>query len=153
MKVALDAMGGDKAPRVNLEGAAGALAQFPTLTKLFLVGDQPSIEELASDCGLDLKDPRLELVHAAEVIGMSEAGAKAVRRKKQSSVALAMDLVKAGEADAFVSAGNTGACVAAGQLKLRLIPGIERPGIASGLPNEHGACHLLDAGANPEAKP
>ena len=153
MKVALDAMGGDKAPRVNLEGAAGALASYPTLQKLILVGDQGAIEALAPECHLDLGDPRIEIVHAPEVIGMCEPGAKAVRRKKQSSVAVAMDLVKSGDADAFVSAGNTGACVAAGQLKLRLIPGVERPGIASGLPNEHGPCHLLDAGANPEAKP
>jgi len=152
MKVALDAMGGDKAPRVNLEGAAGALAQFPSIQKLILVGEQGAIEALAPECHLDLSDPRVEVVHASEVIDMCEPGAKAVRRKKQSSIAMAMDLVKAGEADAFVSAGNTGACVAAGQLKLRLIPGVERPGIASGLPNEHGPCHLLDAGANPEAK-
>ncbi|MGB1130614.1 MAG: phosphate acyltransferase PlsX [Haloferula sp.] len=152
MKVALDAMGGDKAPRVNLEGVAGALARFPTLQKLILVGEQGAIEALAPECGLNLSDPRIEVVHTSEVIGMCEPGAKAVRRKKQSSIAVAMDLVKAGDADAFVSAGNTGACVAAGQLKLRLIPGVERPGIASGLPNEHGPCHLLDAGANPEAK-
>lgn len=153
MKVALDVMGGDKAPRVNLEGAAGALANYPTIRKLILVGDQGAIEAIAPECTLDLSDSRIEIVHAPEVIGMCEPGAKAVRRKKQSSIAIAMDLVKAGDADAFISAGNTGACVAAGQLKLRLIPGIERPGIASGLPNEHGPCHLLDAGANPEAKP
>jgi glycerol-3-phosphate acyltransferase PlsX len=87
------------------------------------------------------------------VIEMCEPGAKTIRRKKQSSISIALDLVKAGDADAFVSAGNTGACVAGAQIKLRLIPGIERPGIASALPNEFGACHLLDAGANPEAKP
>jgi len=146
-------MGGDRAPAVNLAGAAEALARFPTLEKLILVGDRATLERESAEHGLDLADRRLELLHAEETIGMCEPGAKAVRRKKQSSIALAMDLVKAGEADAFVSAGNTGACVAAAQLKLRLIPGVERAGIASGLPNEHGACHLLDAGANPEAKP
>ncbi len=153
MKVALDAMGGDRAPEVNLEGGADALKRCPTLEKLLLVGDEERLRAEAPKHGLDLADKRVELVHAPEVIGMSEPGAKTIRRKKQSSISIAMDLVKAGEADAFVSAGNTGACVAAAQLKLRLIPGIERAGIASGLPNDHGACHLLDAGANPEAKP
>lgn len=153
MKVALDAMGGDRAPEVNLAGAAAALADFPTLKKLFLVGDEAAIRSGASAHGLNLSDPRVEVVPSTEVIGMCEAGATAIRRKKQSSVSIAMELVKSGDADAFVSAGNTGACVAAAQIKLRLIPGIERAGIASGLPNEHGVCHLLDAGANPEAKP
>lgn len=153
MKVALDVMGGDHAPGVNLAGGAQALQHCSTLEALVLVGAEKVIRELAPAHGLDLADPRVELVHAADVIGMAEAGAKTIRRKRQSSIAVAMDLVKEGRADAFVSAGNTGACVAAAQLKLRLIPGIERAGIASGLPNDHGPCHLLDAGANPEAKP
>jgi glycerol-3-phosphate acyltransferase PlsX len=153
MKVALDAMGGDRAPGVNLAGAADALARFRSIEKIFLVGDEAVLQAEAAAHGLDLNDTRVALVHAAEVIGMAEPGAKTIRRKKQSSISVAMDLVKGGEADAFVSAGNTGACVAGAQLKLRLIPGIERAGIASALPNEHGACHLLDAGANPEAKP
>jgi glycerol-3-phosphate acyltransferase PlsX len=153
MRVALDAMGGDHAPSVNLEGSADALARFPTLEKLLLVGDREVLEREAPKHRLDLSDPRLEVVHAPEVIGMSEPGAKTIRRKKQSSISVAMDLVREGRAHAFVSAGNTGACVAAAQLKLRLISGIERAGIASGLPNDFGPCHLLDAGANPEAKP
>jgi glycerol-3-phosphate acyltransferase PlsX len=153
MKVALDAMGGDHAPAVNLAGAKDALARYPTIEKIFLVGDQAVIDAVAPAHDLDLSDPRIEVVHAAEVIEMCEPGAKTIRRKKQSSISLALDLVKAGEADAFVSAGNTGACVAGAQIKLRQIPGIERPGIATALPNAHGACHLLDAGANPEAKP
>lgn len=153
MKVALDAMGGDRAPGVNLAGAADALARYSSIEKLILVGDEAVLRTEAPAHGLDLSDRRLAIVHAPEVIGMAEPGAKTIRRKKQSSISVAVDLVKAGEADAFVSAGNTGACVAAAQLKLRLIPGIERAGIASALPNEFGACHLLDAGANPEAKP
>jgi glycerol-3-phosphate acyltransferase PlsX len=95
----------------------------------------------------------LVVVHAPESIGMAEPGAKTVRRKKQSSINVAMDLVKSGQAQAFVSAGNTGAAVAAATLKLRLLPGVDRAGIASPLPNEHGICNILDAGANPEAKP
>jgi glycerol-3-phosphate acyltransferase PlsX len=76
-----------------------------------------------------------------------------VRRKKLSSISVAMDLVKDGQADAFVSAGNTGAAVAAATLKLRCLKGVDRAGIASPLPNEHGICNILDAGANPESKP
>lgn len=152
MKVVLDAMGGDNAPRVNLQGAAAALTKLPSLEKIILVGEQNVIDTLASECGLTLPHPKIDVVHAPDVIEMSESGAKAVRRKKLSSISIAMDMVKSGEADAFVSAGNTGACVAAAQLKLRLIPGIERAGIASALPNEYGICHLLDAGANPGAK-
>lgn len=153
MRVALDAMGGDRAPTINLIGARDALGAYSEIDKIFLVGDQQVIRSCATEVGVDLAQPRFEVVHAPETIGMCEPGAKAVRRKKQSSISLAMDLVKSGTADAFVSAGNTGACVAAAQIKLRLISGIERSGIASALPNEFGACHLLDAGANPEAKP
>lgn len=153
MRAVLDISGGDRAPDVNLLGGADALSRYPKLEKLILVGDQKLIEDSAPKHGIDLKNKRVDIVHAPEVIGMSEPGAKTIRRKKQSSISVGMDLVKAGDADAFISAGNTGACVAAAQLKLRLIPGIERAGIASGLPNEYGPCHLLDAGANPEAKP
>ena len=153
MKVALDAMGGDHAPAVNIGGAIDALRLYPKLEHLFLVGDQAVLEAECAKQGLSLKDPRVSIVHAPEVIGMSEPGAKTVRRKKQSSISIAMDMVKDGQADAFVSAGNTGAAVAAATLKLRTLPGVDRAGIASGLPNEFGLCNILDAGANPEAKP
>jgi glycerol-3-phosphate acyltransferase PlsX len=92
-------------------------------------------------------------VHAEEAIGMSEPGAKSVRRKKQSSINIAMEMVREGHADAFVSAGNTGAAVASATLKLRTLPGVDRAGIATAIPNEYGLCHILDSGANPEAKP
>jgi glycerol-3-phosphate acyltransferase PlsX len=153
MKVALDAMGGDDAPTVNIVGALDALRRYPKLSTLILVGDRAVLETEAASHGLDLSSPRVEIVHAPEVIGMAEPGAKTVRRKKQSSISIAMDLVKEGRADAFVSAGNTGAAVAAATLKLRTLSGVDRAGIASPLPNEHGICNILDAGANPEAKP
>ena len=153
MKVALDAMGGDHAPAVNIGGALDALRFYPKLKHLFLVGDQAVLEAECKKHGLNLADSRVSIVHAPEVIGMAEPGAKTVRRKKQSSISIAMDLVKDGKADAFVSAGNTGAAVAAATLKLRTLPGVDRAGIASALPNEHGLCNILDAGANPEAKP
>ncbi len=153
MKVALDAMGGDHAPAINILGAIDALRMYPKMEHLFLVGDQPTLEAESAKHGLDLTDPRVSIVHAPEVIGMAEPGAKTVRRKKLSSINVAIDLVKSGTATAFVSAGNTGAAVASATLKLRTLPGIDRAGIASPLPNEHGICNILDAGANPEAKP
>ncbi|MBK1880976.1 phosphate acyltransferase PlsX [Luteolibacter pohnpeiensis] len=153
MKVALDAMGGDRAPAVNIGGAIAALRLYPKLEHLFLVGDEDILKEECAKQGLNLNDKRVSIVHAPEVIGMSEPGAKTVRRKKQSSISIAMDMVKDGRADAFVSAGNTGAAVAAATLKLRTLKGIDRAGIASAIPNEHGLCNILDAGANPEAKP
>jgi len=153
MKVALDAMGGDRAPAVNIGGAIDALRQYPKLTHLYLVGDESVLKAECTKQGLDLSDKRVSIVHAPETIGMAEPGAKTVRKKKQSSINIAMDMVKEGKADAFVSAGNTGAAVAAATLKLRTLKGVDRAGIASALPNEHGLCNILDAGANPEAKP
>jgi len=153
MKVALDAMGGDHAPQINIVGAAEALKTLKKLSHLYLVGDEEILKAECAKHKLDLYDPRVSIIHAPEVIGMAEPGAKTVRRKKQSSISIAMDLVKDGTADAFVSAGNTGAAVAAATLKLRCLKGVDRAGIASPLPNEHGICNILDAGANPEAKP
>ncbi|MGC4014989.1 MAG: phosphate acyltransferase PlsX [Luteolibacter sp.] len=153
MKVALDAMGGDHAPAVNIGGAIQALRLYPKLQHLYLVGEQAALQAECAKQGLDLKDKRVSIVHAPEVIGMAEPGAKTVRKKKQSSISIAMDMVKEGKADAFVSAGNTGAAVAAAILKLRTLKGVDRAGIASALPNEHGQCNILDAGANPEATP
>lgn len=153
MRVALDAMGGDNAPAVNIGGAMDALRYFPRLEHLYLVGDEAVLKAECARQGLDLRDPRVSIVHAPESIGMAEPGAKAVRRKRHSSINVAMEMVKEGKAEAFVSAGNTGAAVAAATLKLRTLPGVDRAGIATAIPNEHGLCHILDAGANPEAKP
>ncbi|MCF7676507.1 MAG: phosphate acyltransferase PlsX [Akkermansiaceae bacterium] len=153
MKLALDAMGGDLAPSVNVGGAIDALRLYPRLSHLYLVGDQARLEAECARQGLNLRGRRVSIVHAPEVIGMSEPGAKTVRRKKLSSINVAMDLVRNGEADAFVSAGNTGAAVASATLKLRTLKGVDRAGIATAIPNEYGLCSILDAGANPEAKP
>ena len=154
MKVALDAMGGDHAPAVNIGGAIDALRVLPEApAPLFWWAIEAILTAECARQGLDLDDPRVSIVHAPEVIGMAEPGAKTVRRKKLSSINVAMDMVKEGRADAFVSAGNTGAAVAAATLKLRTLPGVDRAGIATAIPNEYGLCHILDAGANPEAKP
>ena len=151
MRIALDAMGGDNAPLINIEGAKNALAERGDITTLLLVGDKAVLEPMCKQHGLN--DPRLSIVHADQVVEMHESGAKTLRSKKNSSISIATGLVKSGEADAVVSAGNTGAAVANATLKLRTIPGIDRAGICSPLPNEYGTCNLLDAGANPDAKP
>ncbi len=151
MKIALDAMGGDKAPLVNIEGAREALALYPNIEKIFLVGDEQLLKAECEKC--KLTDPRIEIVHASQVVAMNESGTKTLRSKRDSSIAVATELVKAGKAEAVVSAGNTGASVANATLRLRTLKGVERAGIASPFPNEHGVCNLLDAGANPEAKP
>ena len=153
MKIALDAMGGDSAPGVNIAGAFESIRLYPKISEVILVGDEDRLRVECRRLALNPNHSKIRIAHAAEVIGMAEPGAKAVRRKKQSSISIAMDMVRDGHADAFVSAGNTGAAVAAATLKLRTLPGIDRAGIASPLPNEFGICNILDAGANPESKP
>jgi phosphate acyltransferase len=151
MKIALDAMGGDHAPGVTIAGSALALERCPEITRLFLVGDEARLKaELTAQ---RFQHPKIEIVHAPEEVGMGESGLKAVKQKKKSSLNVAANLVKAREAEAVVSAGNTGAMVASCRIKLRCLEGVEMPGIASPLPNEHGPNNILDAGANVHAKP
>lgn len=151
MNVALDAMGGDFAPKNTIAGAAMALREYPSLKKLYLTGDEAQLtrELKANNCN----DRRIEIVHTTQVVEMSDHAVEAVRRKKDSSVNRAVDIVKKGDADAVVSAGHTGAMVASTTIKLRTLPGVERPGIASYLPTEHNVCVLIDAGANVDARP
>ena len=151
MIIAVDAMGGDFAPGNNLLGVGQALERFPGVDRFLLVGDEAVLEPKVNEMWLDRA--RVEIVHAPEVIGMDESPAKGVRRKKKSSICVCADLLKEKRADAMVSAGNTGAAVAATTIKLRTLPGVDRPGICCPLPNDFGACNILDAGANIEAKP
>jgi len=151
MRIALDAMGGDYAPKNTVEGAVLALKEYPSIEKLFLVGDTVTVAgELKR---LNFTDPRVEIFHASEVVDMKESAAKAVRHKKDASISRAVDLVKNGSADAVVSAGHTGAAVAASVLKLRTLKGIERPAVACVLPAEDKRFVLIDAGANPDSTP
>ncbi|CAN5601057.1 phosphate acyltransferase PlsX [soil metagenome] len=151
MKIALDAMGGDFGPPNLVTGAAMALREYPQIDKLFLVGDTPQIEtELKKH---HCNDRRIEIVHSTQVVAMTDGAVESVRRKKDSSVSRAVDLVKKGEAAAIVSAGHTGAAVAATAIKLRMLPGVERPGIASLVPTETNIFVLIDAGANSDARP
>ncbi len=144
-------MGGDFGPRNIVEGGVQALAAYTHLSKLILVGDRVAIEgELRR---LKCSDPRVEIFHASQVVDMTDESVSAVRRKKDSSISRAVDLVKKGEADAVVSAGHTGAAVAASTIKLRTLPGVDRAGIAATIPTESNIFVLIDAGANPDAKP
>ncbi len=151
MKIALDAMGGDFAPGNLVAGAAMALRSHPEISKLLLVGDSAQVEAELNRNECD--DRRVEIVHSTQVVAMTDGAVESVRKKKDSSVSRAVDLLKKGEADAIVSAGHTGAAVAATAIKLRTLPGIERPGIASLIPTESNVFVLIDAGANIEARP
>lgn len=144
-------MGGDNAPSINIDGAKQALADFSQIKKIYLVGREDIVRAACDASGLH--GDRIEIVHAGEVVEMNESGLMAVRQKKNSSMSVSVDLVKSGDADAVVSAGNTGAAVAASTIKLRLLEGIERAGIVTQMPNEYGVCNVTDTGANPDAKP
>lgn len=152
MKIALDAMGHDDGPAPLVEGAVLALREYPQISKLFLTGDTPQLEALLKQH--QCNDSRIEIVHTTQVVEMHDSGIDALRRKKDSSVSRAVDLVKSGDAEAIVSAGNTGAAVAASTIKLRMLPGIDRPAIVAMMPTETGKHFVLcDAGANPDPTP
>ncbi|MCH7814616.1 MAG: phosphate acyltransferase PlsX [Planctomycetes bacterium] len=148
-RIALDAMGGDNAPGAIVRGAVEALSGDEAL-HLVLVGDEQRI--LAELAGLDGDRDRIRIVHTTEVIEMGEAPIEALRRKKDSSILKLAKLAVAGEVDAVLSAGNTGAFAAACQLKMRSLPGVIRPGIAVVIPSFHGPFVLCDCGANIQAK-
>ncbi|HKO22400.1 MAG TPA: phosphate acyltransferase PlsX [Candidatus Eisenbacteria bacterium] len=149
MKIALDAMGGDFGPAVVVEGAVVAARDHGIAS--VLVGDKAAIER--EILRLKAQDLPLAIRHATQVVGMAEAPSQALRRKRDSSLRVAADLVKDGECQALVSAGNTGAAMAIGMFVLGLLPGVERPAIATALPSLAGFTVLIDAGANVDPKP
>ena len=151
MRVALDAMGGDHAPREIVAGAADAARELDV--EVILAGPADRLKEELRHVPAPHRPEALRIVDAPEVIGMAEAPAMALRRKRRSSIAVALDLVRRGEADAMVSAGNTGAVMAAALLTLRPIEGIDRPAIAAVLPTQRGRAIMLDAGANVDCRP
>ena len=152
MRIALDAMGGDNAPAIPVRGGVEALQRLDEDFELLLVGDPAAIEgELE---GKNVPGDRLRIVAASEVIGMNEAPVESVRRKPDSSIVRGVRLQDSGEADAFISAGSTGAILAATTLVLGSMPGTDRPAIGALLPTM--AAHLtlmVDAGANVDCKP
>ena len=149
MRIAVDAMGGDFAPKEIVRGAVEAAKKYDC--EIVLVGDEEQIR--AELHGEDPAALRISIMHASEVIGMNEHPAEAVRSKKDSSVVVATRLVKDGSCDAVFSAGSTGAAVAAAQLILHRIRGVGRPSIATPMPTPDGVTLMLDSGANVDSKP
>lgn len=155
IRIGIDIMGGDHAPDAILKGCVMALEDMSPGDVYVLFGPQDTIRELLADRGIRADDPRIEIVHCSEVIEMGESAAKGVRAKTDSSI---VQMHRSGaeghprRCDVVVSAGNTGACVAAATLHMRRLPGVIRPGIAVTVPAFHGPMVLIDAGANPEPK-
>lgn len=147
--VAVDAMGGDSAPEVEVEGAVAAARRWKI--PVVLVGDQGRLE----DCLKQHQTAGLKIStrHASEVVGMHDSPSDAVRKKKDSSIRVAYEMLRQGEAQALVSAGNSGATMAVGMFLLKRIPGIDRPAIATIMPNRQSQTVLLDGGANVDCKP
>jgi len=144
-------MGGDLGPAEVVEAVKLALAD-KSIDPITLVGDEAVLRPLLSAAGLDAHD-RLDVVHASEVITMEDKPLQALKRKKDSSMVRAIDLVKSGAARVTISCGNTGALMAGSTLRLRMMDGVDRPALAAVIPRENGHFILIDAGANPEAKP
>ena len=145
-------MGTDRHPAVEVEGVVAALEDLPASSEVVLVGDETEIRRELERLG-QTEGRRLSVLHASERIDPNEAPAAAVRRKSDSSIVVGIQLQKSGEVDAFVSAGSTGAVMAASLLMLRPLPGIDRPAVAAMVPTSVGPMVLLDAGANVDCKP
>jgi len=147
VRVAVDAMGGDHGPAEVVPGALDHARAHPE-DRVILVGDEPTLRAVAGDLPANVS-----IVAASQVIGMDEHPALALREKKDSSILVAMDLVKRGEADAVVTAGHTGAGMAAAVLRLGRLPGVDRPALAIQMITSTGPMVLLDIGANPDSTP
>lgn len=148
--VALDAMGGDNAPKEMIKGAVQALEKTDAV-QVLLVGKEDVIRAELAQYTYD--KARIEIVNATEVIETAEPPVNAIRRKKDSSIVVGMKLVKEGQADAFVSAGSSGAVLVGGQVIVGRIKGVERPPLAPLIPTEKGVSLLVDCGANVDARP
>ena len=151
MKIAVDVMGGDRGCEVVIDGLMQALKKCQQIETIQIVGNEIEISQSLDR--LDNIDSRFQIVHASEVLSMDDKPVEGLRKKKNCSLAVAMDLVKTGKSDAIISPGNTGGVVAAAAIKLRTLSGIDRPGIAAVLPSKNKKFILLDAGANVEGKP
>ena len=146
LTISIDAMGGDYGPVVTIPASLDCLKSNPDL-KLILVGDETVLKQQLANTGEAYKD-RLVIHHASQRVEMHESPSKALKNKKDSSMRVAINLVRDGLADACVSAGNTGALMATARFVLKMIPGIDRPAIISTLPSIYGHTHVLDLGAN-----
>jgi glycerol-3-phosphate acyltransferase PlsX len=151
MRIVVDVMGGDHGCQVVIEGVKRALEADRKITALFLVGKQEEIQVALQAAGLT--DERVQVVHATEVMTMEDKPTTALRKKKDSSMARAIELVGDGRADAVISLGNTGGILALSTLRLRPLPGVDRAGIATVIPAPDNEFVLLDSGANIDCKP
>lgn len=151
-RIAVDAMGGDLGPAEVVDAVRLAFRQYPELNPITLVGDQAVLTPLLQRADLARRSD-LAIHHASEVVTMDDKPLMALKRKKDSSMVRAIELVKESQARVVVSCGNTGALMAAGTLRLRTMEGVARPALAAVVPRENGHFVLIDAGANPEAKP
>ncbi|MEI6501924.1 MAG: phosphate acyltransferase PlsX, partial [Armatimonadota bacterium] len=152
MKIAVDAMGGDYAPAAIIAGAGLAARQLADQgTEIILVGIEDVVRAELERQSLRL--PNISIHHAPEVVEMDESPRVALRQKANSSVTVSVDLVRDGLADAAISAGNSGAMMAAATMRLRCLPGVQRPAIAVAMPTPIGKRIVLDAGANVDCKP
>lgn len=149
--LSIDAMGGDLGLEATVPAALDVIARHPQVG-LILVGDARRIEARLAAAGAH-RHQRLEVVNAEQIVGMDEAPAAALRKKKNSSMRVAINLVKDGRADACVSSGNTGALLATARFVLKTIPGIDRPAICASLPRMDGHTYVLDLGANVDSPP
>src|SRR5574337_1828065 len=147
-RIALDAMGGDQGPIVTVEGAVAAARELNL--SVLLVGNEDEISQRLKQHATN--GLSIAIRHAPETVGMQESPSAALRKKKQSSIRVGLELVKSGEADAFISAGNTGAVMATALITLGPRPGVERPAIALIVPTLKGRSLVLDVGANPDCK-
>ena len=151
VRVALDAMGGDGAPDTTVRAALRALDERGDSLEVLLVGDRDLLNRRLRAAGGAPK--RLRVVPARETVGMEEAPARAVRRKRESAIVVGLELQRRGEADAFVSAGSTGAVMAAATLELGTLPGVDRPAVGAVVPTAETPVLLLDVGANVDSPP
>jgi glycerol-3-phosphate acyltransferase PlsX len=151
VRVAVDAMGAEGAPHVEVEGALAAVTS--TATDVVLVGDESRVRRALDEIGTTIPAGRIQVRHAAEVVGMDEAPAVAFRQKRASSMRVCFELAQRGEVDAVVSAGNSGALMAGAILVLGRIAEVERPAIVTTFPTQTGQCALLDMGANVDLRP
>lgn len=151
MRIAVDVMGGDHGCAVVIDGVKQALAGEPAIREVHLVGRQAEIETALNQLGL--RDERVAVHHASEVLTMDDKPVEGLRRKKDCSILRAVDLVKEGRAEAVLSSGNTGGILAAATIRLRALPGVERPAIGAVMPSQKGSWVLIDAGANPDSSP